>query len=526
VDDASRDGTATLLAGYGERLRVVALAENVGDARACNSGAGAALHDTLVFLNNDAEPRAGWLQALRGYAAANPRAAVVGAKLLYPTGAVQHAGVVIGQDGFPHNLYGGLPCEHPAVNRSRRLQAVTGACMLVRRAAFEQARGFDPAYLNSLEDVDLCLRIARAGGEVHYCHEAVLTHLESASRGREQRFEQSVQRWRERWRERAVRDDLSIYQEDGLLALEYTDAYPLRMSVSPLLAAIDAGRGAQIEELLESYAAQVSDLLAEVVRLTAIAAGAFASHPAAEGPVLAGAVRAEHEPANGSGSGSGSARPHDAGREHRDFLAQTNRLEEQVRELQQQLAGAALDAPGAPRDAASGAAFTASRRLGYRRLVERVRAAVLERVPAGAAVLVVSRGDRALLDLGDRPARHFPQDRSGGYLGHHPRDGAEAIAWLEKLRGGGAEYLVLPATAYWWLEHYRSFAGHLRERYPVIDCGVCSIYALGAGRAWHPEHAADSGPAWHPASAAAGGPAEHIAPDRTGAGAALAGGRA
>jgi GT2 family glycosyltransferase len=242
VDDASTDETPALLDAYGERIRRLTLPRNAGYAAACNAGAAIARHDALLFLNNDTEPRPGWLPGLAGYARAHPQAAIVGAKLLYPTGAVQHAGVAIGQDGYPHNLYAGLPAEHPAVNRSRRLQAVTGACMLVARAAFERAGGFDTGYLNSLEDVDLCLRLGEQGAQVHYCHEAVLTHLESASRGRDERFERSVARYRERWRDRVVRDDLSIYAQDGLLRVEYGDAYPLRVSISPLLAALGGDR--------------------------------------------------------------------------------------------------------------------------------------------------------------------------------------------------------------------------------------------------------------------------------------------
>ena len=99
--------------------------------------------DRLVFLNNDTEPRAGLARGagrLRGGQSGRPT--VVGAKLLYPTGAIQHAGVVFGQDGYPHNLYAGFPADHPAVNHSRRLQAVTAACALVRRDAFERRRGF------------------------------------------------------------------------------------------------------------------------------------------------------------------------------------------------------------------------------------------------------------------------------------------------------------------------------------------------------------------------------------------------
>src|SRR4029077_19735045 len=184
-------------------------------------------------------------------------------------GAIQHAGVVIGQDGYPHNLYAGMPADHPAANRSRPLQAVTGACMLVRRAAFERVGGFDTGFVNSLEDVDLCLRLGEARRECHYAHEAVVIHLESASRGRQDRFERSVALYRERWRDRVRRDDVSVYVDDGLLEFEYADSYPLRLSVSPRLATVDAGRDEEMEELLEIYARQVSDLLGEVVRLTA-----------------------------------------------------------------------------------------------------------------------------------------------------------------------------------------------------------------------------------------------------------------
>ena len=87
---------------------------------------------------------------------------------------------------------------------------------------------------------DLCLRLGEAGEEVRYCHEAVVTHMESASRGRRDRFQRSVDLYRERWRDRARRDDVSIYVEDGMLEFEYADSYPLRLSVSPRLASVTA----------------------------------------------------------------------------------------------------------------------------------------------------------------------------------------------------------------------------------------------------------------------------------------------
>lgn len=457
VDDASPDDTQAVLGAYGERIRVVTLAENRGYAAACNAGAEAAGGELLLFLNNDTEPREGWLEALLSYAEASPEAAVIGAKLLYPTGAVQHSGVVIGQDGYPHNLYAGLPGEHPAVNRSRPLQAVTGACMLVRRDAFERAGGFDTGFANSLEDVDLCLRIGEAGGKVHYCHRAVVTHLESASRGRRDRFERSVALYRERWRERVRRDDLEIYTEDGLLSVEYPDAYPLRVQVSPQLAVVAEGREAEVERLLEGYAHQVSDLLAEVVRLTALSC----------------------EPARGPIGPQAAQPPLGGDFDHLAFRTRADRLEAEVRELQLGLERAAREVPG-------GEAFSATTRLGYRHLVEQVRDAVREVVPDGASVLVVSRGDRELLRLDGRDAGHFPQAEDGRYLGHHPRDSEDAVAMLEALRRQGAEYLVVPATAAWWLEHYDGFADHLRERYGETELKVCSIFRLEGDRSAQP----------------------------------------
>jgi GT2 family glycosyltransferase len=457
VDDASTDSTAELLASYGEAIHPLRLVRNLGYAGACNVGAAEASGEALLFLNNDTEPHPGWVEALAGYAGGHPGAAVVGAKLLYPTGAVQHAGVAIGQDGYPHNLYAGLPAGHPAVNHSRRLQAVTGACMLVSRAAFEAAAGFDTGFANSLEDVDLCLRIGEAGGEVHYCHEAVVTHLESASRGREDRFAKSVHLYRRRWRERVRRDDLAIYAEDGLLAVEYAEAYPLRVTISPHLAVVDTAREVEAERLLEGYARQVSDLLGEVVRLTAVAGTESG---------VAAAVSA----------GEGGSMPDGAEFDHVAFLREANRIEHDVRELQLRLERAGIGVAGGSQR------FEASRRLGYRQLVERFRGEVAEVVPAGSSLLVVSRGDRALLEISDRDARHFPQDGGGSYLGHHPADSEDAVERLEALRSAGADYLVLPSTAYWWLDHYARFGEHLRSHYAATEREACTIFDLAGDR--------------------------------------------
>ncbi len=117
----------------------------------------------------------------------------------------------------------------------------------------------------------------------------------------------------------------------------------------------------------------------------------------------------------------------------------------------------------------------------YADLVARVQAVVAGVVPPGSSVLVISKGDAGLLAMSGINASHFPQDSAGEYAGHHPLDGAAATAALEQLRRRGAEYLVIPATARWWLEYYAEFATHLATHGDVVadEPDSCLIYGLG-----------------------------------------------
>jgi GT2 family glycosyltransferase len=116
----------------------------------------------------------------------------------------------------------------------------------------------------------------------------------------------------------------------------------------------------------------------------------------------------------------------------------------------------------------------------YEREAEHLREAVKAAVPAGATVLVISRGDERLLELNGRRALHFPQAPDGGWAGHHPADSEEAIDHLEALRDGGAEYLVVPPTYGWWLQHYDGLRQHLDSRYRAVavDERAGAIYRL------------------------------------------------
>lgn len=285
VDDGSTDGTADALRRFGADVRIVELGVNVGFARACNAGAEAAGDcDYLVFLNNDTVPVAGWLDALVEEAATDGRVAAVGAKLLYPGGCVQHAGVTIGQDRWPHHLYAGFDGDHPAVNRAKDVAAATAACLLVRRTDFDELGGLDPAFHNGYEDIDLCLRLRRRGRVIRYCPRSVVFHLESVTRwpsGVPQGTEVNDRLYEERWRSKVVPDDLEHYLADGLLEVSYGAHYPVTLSVAPDLAVVRRNGEALsgVERILSERSKQVMGLISAQARseLNALRARGVAS---------------------------------------------------------------------------------------------------------------------------------------------------------------------------------------------------------------------------------------------------------
>ena len=120
----------------------------------------------------------------------------------------------------------------------------------------------------------------------------------------------------------------------------------------------------------------------------------------------------------------------------------------------------------------------------YVALIARIRATVEQAIPSGATVMVVSKGDDELLKLGARKGWHFPQNSRGVYAGHHPADSQAATRHLEELRARGGQFLLFPATAFWWLEHYADFHRHLQARYPAIvqEEQTCRIFDVRGGR--------------------------------------------
>ena len=152
-----------------------------------NAAAATCRTDLLLFLNNDIEAvSAGWLGALVELGQ-REEVGAVGARLVFPDGTLQHAGVVLGLCGIAGHLFlGKAPGSQGYFSWDRVVRgysAVTAACMLVRRSVFEEVGGFDEVFAVGFNDVDFCIRLARAGYRTLYTPHAELTHAESVTRG-------------------------------------------------------------------------------------------------------------------------------------------------------------------------------------------------------------------------------------------------------------------------------------------------------------------------------------------------------
>ena len=120
---------------------------------------------------------------------------------------------------------------------------------------------------------------------------------------------------------------------------------------------------------------------------------------------------------------------------------------------------------------------------GYEQLVPAVRESIHRVVPHGASMLVISRGDSALVDVDGVRGRHFPCDASGRWAGYYPADDEEAVEWLMRETAEGARYLAVPATSLWWLDYYEGLTEHLARTAVVVEDGVDTvrIYRLASG---------------------------------------------
>lgn len=138
----------------------------------------------ILFLNDDIEPvNEGWLHSMVNILDTDPKVGAVGALLLYPNKLVQHCGVMFDPrtNGLPYHIFYKKPVTQ-FMQVNRYYQAITGACMLVRRDDFESLGGFDESFIYGYEDIDLCLRLKHEKEKSSvYCAAAQLVHHEGVS---------------------------------------------------------------------------------------------------------------------------------------------------------------------------------------------------------------------------------------------------------------------------------------------------------------------------------------------------------
>jgi GT2 family glycosyltransferase len=184
VDDASSDGTASLLHERYPEVRVVVMPRNRGLAAACNAGAAQARGQLLVMLNNDTEPEPGWLAALVAAADANPQAGAIASKMLLHDrrDTLHNAGDVMGIDGVPRNR-GVWQRDDGQFDLSPIVFGGCGGGVAYCRAAWEEAGGFDEHLFMYLEDVDLAWRLQLLGWSAAFAPAARLYHHLSATGG-------------------------------------------------------------------------------------------------------------------------------------------------------------------------------------------------------------------------------------------------------------------------------------------------------------------------------------------------------
>lgn len=206
IIDADRDG-----ADFDPAVRGAAQPFNY--SRINNLGVQKASGEYILLLNNDTQViSVNWIEELLMYAQ-RPDVAAVGGKLYYPDKTIQHAGIVIGLGahrtaGHTHyrqrreNLgYMGRLCY------AQNVSAVTGACLMVKKALFEEAGGLDESFAVSLNDVDLCLKLREMGYLNVFTPFSELFHYESVSRGlddageKAQRYNEESEHFRTKWKE-------------------------------------------------------------------------------------------------------------------------------------------------------------------------------------------------------------------------------------------------------------------------------------------------------------------------------------
>lgn len=195
--------------------------------------------DHILLLNDDISPiRPDWLKWMNAFLH-DPRTGLVGARLLYPDGRVQHGGVIMGLSGLCDHAHRYLPGDEPGYMHravlAQQLSAVTAACMLVRRSLYQQVGGLDESYPSAYNDVDFALRVGELGSAIVYAPQAELHHYELQTYGshyageRQSFHEEEARRMRTRWADVCAADPFHNPNSSLINGFERHLAFPPRV---------------------------------------------------------------------------------------------------------------------------------------------------------------------------------------------------------------------------------------------------------------------------------------------------------
>ena len=229
ANDASVDGTEKYLESLPSSYRVFHQAGcSHGFARNNNWLAREAKGDYLLLLNNDAFVKGDWLAPMLNVFEKYSNIGFVGnVQKLHGTRRYDHMGVVFSPLGNPRH-YGQGFFHRPFKGEVRKWSAVTAACCLIKRDLFSELGGFDENFLNGCEDVDLCIRLNRAGYNHYVVHDSVIDHVKGATTGRKDRNEENFALLMEKWGD-DIRENESV--QDSLL---HARTYLFRPFFKPL----------------------------------------------------------------------------------------------------------------------------------------------------------------------------------------------------------------------------------------------------------------------------------------------------
>jgi GT2 family glycosyltransferase/lipopolysaccharide/colanic/teichoic acid biosynthesis glycosyltransferase len=264
IDNASEDGTIDMVAGRFPRVRIVANGENLGYSRAVNQGMQLSSGRAILIINPDIVVQEGSIDRLMEFMDAHPDAGIIGSKLVYPDGRLQHscrAYYTVSALVFRRTFLGKLfPRAKPLRDHllldydhetPRKVDWIIGACMLVRREALAKVGLMDERFFLYFEDIDWCYRMKNNGWSVYYVPASVMVHTYERSSARSILRKPflihvlSLMRYYEKWnkffyaarRNRgAIKAAALVVSDLAAINLSFLAAYLLRNLFQPLFA--------------------------------------------------------------------------------------------------------------------------------------------------------------------------------------------------------------------------------------------------------------------------------------------------